>query len=71
MGINLFDLFDGYNFVDYRKNRFTQGFATEELAEMNGEDITAHSVTHELSYDPLEYNEGAILFSIEIKYINT
>lgn len=71
MGINLFDLFDGYNFVDYRKNRFTQGYATEELAEMNGEDITAHSVTHELTYDPQEYNEGAILFSVEIKYINT
>jgi len=71
MGVNLFDLFDGYNFVDYRKNRFSQGYATEELAEMNGEDITAHSVTHELSYDPTEYDEGAILFSIEIKYINT
>jgi hypothetical protein len=67
----LFTVYEGYSKVDYRMNKYSPPFTNEVMAMQNGENLRAHSVTHELSYDPSITNEGAILFSVEIIGVNS
>lgn len=69
MSKNLFSVYEGYSLVAYNKNRFDPAFATQELAEMNGEDVRANALVHELSYNPTEENSASILFDVEIDFI--
>ena len=64
-----FDVYEGYSKGSYKKNRFSPLYATEELAMMNGEEMRAHSLTHELTYNPQDTGEGFIFFSLEISYL--
>jgi hypothetical protein len=60
----LFNLYEGYSLTDYRKNKFTPLYASEEMAMMNGEDVRANALTHRF-YRALDSN--CVLFSFGIK----
>lgn len=66
MSANLFTVYEGYSKAGFQKNRYTPGYATEELAILNGEDVRAHSLTCELSYDPSVDGENSILFAVGV-----
>ena len=62
-----FDVLEGYSKADYMKNRFTPDSPTEEYALMNGEDMRAYALTHELRFNASENQQNSVLFSIHVK----
>ena len=67
----LFDVYEGYSKGSYRQNKYSPNISSEELSMITGEDMRAHSLVHELTYNPQENSEGFILFSLEIDYVNS
>lgn len=69
MGTSLFQLLEGHYWTRYRRNVFSQGYATdasEELKLVNGQEMRATYLIHEMTYDPAANDARSVLFSLRI-----
>lgn len=62
----LFSVFEGYSRSDFRKNRYSVGYASEAMAMACGEDVRANALRCQLIYPAYEKNSTSILFSVGI-----
>lgn len=57
---------EDFSYAYYRKNKYSKGYASEEMAMINGEDIRAQALTNTLSYTPKDDRDKFVLSSVEI-----